>query len=122
MAELVRGIQHTKLIDQFAADDVSTFPKKISHQSNVFVRNPLIREKALKRAGGICECCGTIGFITSSNGIFLETHHIIPLANQGEDSMNNISAICPNCHRRAHLGIDAGVIADKLKELRKNVK
>jgi 5-methylcytosine-specific restriction protein A len=32
----------------------------------------------------------------------LETHHIIPLSEEGEDIEENVIALCPNDHRRAH--------------------
>lgn len=39
-----------------------------------------------------------------SGKIYLETHHIIPLHENGEDSSGNVIALCPNHHREAHYG------------------
>lgn len=36
--------------------------------------------------------------------IYVETHHIIPLSEDGLDSEGNVVAICPNHHREAHHG------------------
>ncbi|MBC8673865.1 HNH endonuclease [Aeromonas hydrophila] len=35
---------------------------------------------------------------------YLEVHHIQPLANGGEDTIQNTMALCPNCHRKRHFG------------------
>lgn len=34
--------------------------------------------------------------------IFLEQHHIIPRAKGGSDGIENVIALCPNCHREVH--------------------
>jgi len=33
-----------------------------------------------------------------------EVHHIVPRAEGGKDSFENLIALCPNCHRRYHSG------------------
>jgi len=35
---------------------------------------------------------------------YLECHHIIALANDGTDRMNNVIALCLGDHREAHFG------------------
>ena len=35
---------------------------------------------------------------------YLESHHVIALANDGEDRLTNVIALCPNDHREAHFG------------------
>ena len=47
---------------------------------------------------------------------YLECHHILALADQGEDRMGNVIAICPGDHREVHFGkrrdeIEAEMIA-----------
>ena len=39
--------------------------------------------------------------------MYLETHHVIPLANDGADSIDNVIALCANCHREGHHGARA---------------
>lgn len=59
------------------------------------------------RAKGICEGCGTRApFVGPDGAPFLEVHHITRLADEGPDSPENVAALCPNCHRRAHYGSD----------------
>lgn len=43
-------------------------------------------------------------FLTKKQFPYLEVHHWNPLANGGEDSVENAAALCPNCHKQAHHG------------------
>lgn len=72
----------------------------------VYDRNPNIIAEVLIRASGNCEeCLQPAPFMRASDGTpYLEVHHVIPLAQGGEDSLENVVAICPNCHRKAHYG------------------
>ena len=45
---------------------------------------------------------------------FLEVHHIQPLAEGGKDTVKNTVALCPNCHREAHFGINKEKLKEKL--------
>lgn len=38
---------------------------------------------------------------------YLEAHHIIALADDGEDTLRNVIALCPTHHREAHYGVQA---------------
>lgn len=70
---------------------------------NQFARNEYIREYAKIRANGICELCESPApFIDIYGKPFLETHHVIFLSKGGEDSIDNVAALCPNCHRKIH--------------------
>ena len=81
-------------------------PVRKSAITQVFIRNPYIIAEVLLRAAGVCEFCNqTVPFLRAiDNTPFLEVHHKIPLANGGEDSLENTVAVCPNCHRKAHFG------------------
>ncbi|WP_170319512.1 HNH endonuclease signature motif containing protein [Polyangium spumosum] len=46
--------------------------------------------------------------------VFLETHHVIPLAAGGPDTIANVVALCPNHHREAHHGAKRQEMSDKL--------
>jgi 5-methylcytosine-specific restriction protein A len=97
--------------DQFSAPEP---PQKRESVGNAFVRSQDVRQTVLRRAAGVCECCGAHGFKTASGAIFLETHHVIPLSENGPDIKWNVAAICPNDHRRAHYGDDRVAIRDRL--------
>lgn len=73
----------------------------------VYERNPDVVAEVLNRANGICENCGANApFNRLKDGSpYLEVHHIIQLALDGPDTVDNAIGLCPNCHRQAHYGI-----------------
>jgi 5-methylcytosine-specific restriction protein A len=72
----------------------------------VLIRSEAVRLYALKRAEGICEGCEQPAPFEGKNGPFLEVHHLHRLSDGGPDEPENVAAICPNCHRRAHVSKD----------------
>jgi 5-methylcytosine-specific restriction protein A len=69
-----------------------------------FDRDPHVAEYAKRRAKGRCELCRSPAPFNNGNGEpYLETHHIVWLANGGDDTIANTVALCPNCHRRMHV-------------------
>ena len=84
--------------------------------TKTFSRDVQVVAYALERAQGHCELCQQPApFLTKEGLPFLEVHHIEYLAQGGSDSINNVSAVCPNCHRRLHA---LARKADKAKLLR----
>lgn len=76
--------------------------KKVT--GNEYVRNPFVVAAALARANDKCEMpnCDR-GLITKVDGTkYLEVHHVIGLAEGGDDSLENVAALCPHCHRAQH--------------------
>jgi 5-methylcytosine-specific restriction protein A len=72
-----------------------------------FERNPDVVAEVLLRAMGACERCKQKApFLRrKDNTPYLEVHHIQQLADGGEDSVENATALCPNCHRDFHYGM-----------------
>ncbi|MBE9398254.1 HNH endonuclease [Pontibacterium sp. N1Y112] len=118
----------------YATPDIKAFPKlSLSQLRDLAVRTSLIpnsekekthiarrRSAALKiyvqkRAEGKCEGCGSDAPFLSSKGPFLECHHLHRLADGGPDHPQNVVALCPNCHRKAHYSKDAQSFNEKLK-------
>jgi len=98
-----RGSHH--FVDQFSIGEESMQPpERRTVSGQVFSRSTEVREKVLSRANGKCEWCGKAGFITADGGIFLETHHVVPLSEDGLDHVKNVVALCANHHREAHHG------------------
>jgi hypothetical protein len=56
--------------------------------------------KILKRMNLPCSYCGW-----TVKGAVGDVHHIIEKKNGGTDDMDNITYICPNCHRLVHSNI-----------------
>ena len=104
-------------IDDLGADA----PDRILSEVWTYLRDSKVRDAVLRRASGRCEFCGELGFLTPEGAHYLEAHHVIALASDGEDRLTNVIALCPNDHREAHYGwrkgeIEAQMIA-KLKTL-----
>jgi predicted HNH restriction endonuclease len=87
-------------------DSANKKPKEVRVIGKQFVRNADVIVETLIRANGFCDWCEkTAPFNRSSNGSpYLEVHHINPLSQGGDDTLENTVALCPNCHREAHFG------------------
>ena len=88
------------------ASSKEKFPQRSTTKINTFSRNPYIGELAKRLANGICQDCRQPApFINKlTDQPYLEVHHIQPLSEGGEDSIDNVVALCPNCHRQRHYG------------------
>ena len=86
--------------------DAPKKPERVQTISYDFRRNPDVIAEVLKRANGKCELCkAKAPFLKASdNSPYLEVHHWIPLSEEGEDTVGNSGALCPNCHQQAHFG------------------
>ena len=82
-------------------------PEKIVTSTTAFVRDPAVRAWVLLNADGVCEGCAfPAPFKLMTGKLYLEVHHVVPLAAKGSDTITNAVALCPNCHRRCHLSLD----------------
>jgi 5-methylcytosine-specific restriction enzyme A len=80
-------------------------------------RAAAIKKYALVRSNGNCEgCLEEAPFITPTGDPFLEVHHLKRLSDGGPDAPENVIALCPNCHRRVHYGIDSSTYNSSLIE------
>ena len=95
----------------------SSTPSQISTTA-YRTRSDRVAEYAHARARGKCEMCGwPAPFVTPKGKPYLEIHHILRLADDGPDNIFHVAAICPNCHRKAHHGVDPRAFQDTLKVL-----
>lgn len=113
---LTRGPLAERLVDQFsdglALPDTPTEVRSVTGRA--YVRSPEVRARALARAGGRCEWCGEPGFALPDGSTFLETHHVVPLSEDGPDTIRNVAAVCPNHHREAHYGANRHRMREEL--------
>ncbi|UTE72092.1 HNH endonuclease [Rossellomorea marisflavi] len=73
-------------------------------QNKVNDRSVYIKEFARRNANGICQLCGKEApFKDRYGNPFLEVHHIEYLSKGGTDTIDNVVALCPNCHRKIHI-------------------
>lgn len=74
---------------------------------SVVDRSRHVRDYVLARANGHCEGCERPAPFNRADGSpYLEPHHIRRLSDGGPDDPRHVIALCPNCHRRVHFGVD----------------
>jgi 5-methylcytosine-specific restriction protein A len=100
------ALKMSKSERQKKLSELSHFPGTRTVVVNVYVRNPYVVAEVLERASGVCERCSLPApFRKKKDGSpYLEVHHVIRLADGGEDTVRNAIAVCPNCHRKLHFG------------------
>lgn len=90
-------------------------PATVATTGQAYARDPLVKAWVLQNAQGKCEGCGSPAPFTGEDGEpFLESHHVRLLADGGSDKITNALALCPNCHRRCHLGADRKEFTESL--------
>jgi hypothetical protein len=78
-------------------------PTRSITETWVFARCARVRAWARTRARGNCELCEAAApFVDREGRPFLEIHHILPMSDLGPDTVENVGAVCPNCHRKLH--------------------
>jgi 5-methylcytosine-specific restriction enzyme A len=81
----------------------------------IYERDPHVSELAKRFAGGVCQLCDNPApFEDKKGNPYLESHHIQWLSRDGRDDIENCIALCPSCHRRAHV-LDLEEDINKLK-------
>lgn len=85
-------------------DCIRTFSQMNPITSTSYKRNPHIVAERLFLANGYCDYCKNPAPFKRrhDSSPYLEVHHITPLSFGGDDTLNNTTALCPNCHRAAH--------------------
>lgn len=84
-----------------------SYEKNPRNQSSVLrrERSSDVKTITVDRANDKCDLCGGTTFLLPSGHMFLECHHLVYLSNAGADAIYNTVALCPNCHRKMHLGL-----------------
>ena len=91
------------LLKEMVENQPKTKPSKRTTTSETYQRDEKVVRYALLRAQGYCELCEEPAPFSKKDGTpFLEVHHIDFLSQGGDDSKDNVSALCPNCHRKMH--------------------
>ena len=73
-------------------------------EASAYVRDAAVAEYSKRLAGGVCDLCeDPAPFRDKRNEAYLECHHVVWLAQGGEDTIANTVALCPNCHRKMHV-------------------
>ena len=70
--------------------------------NETIARDPKVKAWIIQNAKRCCEYCKELAFIQENERIYLEVHHLRPLAEGGSDRISNTVAVCANCHRKLH--------------------
>lgn len=65
------------------------------HERGYGARWVKLRDAALRRDHHLCHPCRLLGYITAAKAV----DHILPKAEGGTDDLENLQAICDDCHR-----------------------
>ncbi|OEG75160.1 restriction endonuclease [Shewanella colwelliana] len=77
---------------------------RYQQKSTSYERNIWVAELAKRLAKGQCQLCLKPAPFNNAKGEpYLETHHIVWLSNDGDDTPDNTVALCPNCHKKMHI-------------------
>lgn len=114
--ELAERVRRLRRLPELPRPNGTQRPPKVATGSRtVYERRPDVKAWVLREAKGVCELCGSPApFLDFDGQPFLELHHVRQLAHSGPDTVENAVALCPNCHRRAHLGADRDVLTTQL--------
>lgn len=93
-------------------------PKEQETTTTVYVRDLGVKAYVLARSRYKCEMprCSYVGFEKTDGSLYIEEHHIISLAEGGEDIISNAAALCPNCHAKAQYSKDKDTINKQLHD------
>ncbi len=105
------SLSHLRKLALFAA--ARNAPPSVQRKT-VQIRAEAVRRYALKRAQGKCECCLKPAPFNARTGPFLEVHHVYRRADGGPDHPGAVCALCPNCHREAHFGMQGAQLNQRL--------
>lgn len=90
---------------------------------NVYQRSRQVAHYVLMRAKGQCESCKKPAPFTKKDGShYLEPHHVNRLSDGGLDHPLYVGAVCPNCHREIHSGVDGAKLNEKLKTYLRSIE
>lgn len=90
-------------LKQTLLDNQSNKNNRKMTQTTVYDRSVYIKEFARKVANGLCQLCDNEApFKDKQGNPFLEVHHVHYLSKGGSDTIDNVVALCPNCHRKIH--------------------
>jgi len=94
--------------------------KKIKKEVRISLiqRNPKLVGKLKELYGNKCQIC-QFTFEKETGQNYSECHHIIPLGEEGEDTIDNAIIVCANCHRMLHYAdvVKRNVINDNIREI-----
>ena len=108
------------LLNQYANRPRNEAPKRRPQETTAYDRDPIVVALRKRLSNYRCEVdgCQSEQFQVKSGEVFVEVHHLVPLADGGPDVLENTVALCPTHHRLLHHGKDRHLLASLLKRKR----
>lgn len=101
----LRGVEILKgeLEDEKVLEVSHAKPEKREYLIETYARNKGWVAEAKNRFGVYCMCSHCKNTFNKPDGFpYIEVHHIIPMAEGGEDGLWNLAVLCAHHHRMAH--------------------
>jgi len=113
----IQPVNESAISDLSEPEGVEAPDRASRYNTLTFKRDGNVREFVKSRSQGMCELCGKLGFLMPSGQYYIETHHIIYLSKNGQDTPQNVIGLCPDHHREAHFGADAEALEVKMIDI-----
>ncbi len=84
--------------------NITYIPERIKSNTFVYKRNIYLVNFLKQWYNYTCQICA-IPIDLPSGDKYVEVHHLIPLEENGTDSLKNMICVCPNCHVKFHKGV-----------------
>ena len=98
---IARRLSDKELLKRAICSRKSSGARKIV--SRYYETNVFVAELAKRRAEGICQLCEEQAPFKDKKGHpFLIPYYVKRLAQGGQDNIENVVALCPNCHAKMH--------------------
>jgi len=95
--EFVKTLNPLEQEDFLELKDRQPMSKTITY----FKRNREITKQLKELYNNKCQICD-FTFKKDNGENYSETHHVIPLGENGDDDIKNLIVVCPNCHKKLH--------------------
>ncbi|MFN4014231.1 MAG: EVE domain-containing protein [Reyranella sp.] len=120
LEKVLREKTLAELMVLYAGQAKKTHARRRPTRTNAFDRNPLVVLITKRRASFKCEVvgCQVPAFIAGDNKPYVETHHLVPLADGGDDRIENTACLCAVHHREIHCGKNRDMLTAALQTIR----
>ncbi len=115
MVNALKVLPREQVIAQIRAQDPKNSPIQRRVYRSEYVKDLKVVTLALQLANGICQLCEKPGpFEVAAGERYLDIHRLIPFSEDPLDTPSIFAAVCPNCHRELHVGVNRTALHQQL--------
>ncbi len=120
LEKVLREKTLAELMILYSGQAKKTHARRRPTRTHAFDRNALVVLITKRRASFKCEVvdCPVPSFIAGDNKPYVETHHLVPLAEGGDDRIENTACLCAVHHREVHCGKNRAALTSALQMIR----